>query len=220
MNSEHAEILGTLIMMSETAGLERACFADIPIQVYHHPRCPGISSTTIKTVLKKSWAHVGIKDAEKEAFRFGSAFHCFNQEPELFRETYAVCPFSSKRGDDWKQYQLRQQGKIILMQNDFSSIQTMSKKIWEHPDASKLMTGAQFEMTYFVRDQRTGVLKKCRVDAIKRDARVISDLKTTWDASPDSFSYDCRKFLYRISAAYYLQCVSEFYGELFCDFNL
>lgn len=221
MSPEHEEILAELIQMEGRGELDRASFDDIPIQVYHHPSCPGISSTTIKTVLKRSFNHVGAKAAvEKESFRFGSAFHCFNNEPHLFKDTYYVCPFDKKKGDEWKEHAARGKGKIILMQREFACLTVMSRKLWLHPDAKLLLEGAQFEITYFIRDARTGVLKKCRVDAIQPQKRIISDLKTTWDASPEPFTWDCRKYLYRISAAYYMQIVSEFYGELFTDFFL
>lgn len=134
-----------------------------------------------------------------------------------------VCPFDSKRGDDWRNYKANAgaRGKILLLQKEFKCLEVMSKKLWQHPDAAALLTGAQFETTFFVRDQRTGILKKCRTDALKRTGQtVISDLKTTYDASPEPFSYDCRKFLYRISAAYYTQIVAEFYGELVEGFYL
>jgi hypothetical protein len=205
--------------MERRGQLERASFDDIPIQVYHHPLCPGVSSTTIKTVLKKSFNHVGTNQgAEKDSFRFGSAFHCLNNEPHLFQETYYVCPFNSKKGEDWKTHQARAGGKIILMQRDFDCLKVMSKKLWLHPDARELLVDAAFEITYFSRDAETGVLKKCRVDAIKN--KVLSDLKTTWDGSPGQFHWDGKKFLYRISAAYYLEICSEFYGELLNTFYL
>lgn len=217
----HLDILKELIAMEAAGRLDRACFDDIPIQVYHHPSCPGVSSTTIKTILKKSWNHVGFDVRDREAFRFGSAFHCLNNEPHLFRETYHVCPFDGRRGQDWDKERARAGGKIILMQKEFRCLEVMTKKLWLHPEASDLLTGAQFEMTYFSRDHETGVLKKCRVDAIKQMARkVVSDLKTTQDASPEQFRRDCFNFLYRISAAYYLEIVSEFYDELINDFYL
>src|SRR4051812_16285277 len=100
MAPEHLEILKSLIDMEARGELERASFDDVPISVYHHPSCPGISSTTIKTVLKKSWNHVGTGGgAEKESFRFGSAFHCFNNEPHLFAATYHICPFNKRKGE-------------------------------------------------------------------------------------------------------------------------
>jgi len=218
MSPAHLEILKTLIDMERTGKLDRASFDDLPINLYHHPDCPGISSTTIKTVLKRSWNHVGVKTEERDAFRFGSAFHCFNNEPLLFTDQYYICPFNWKRGEDWEQAKARASNKVMLMQKEFDMIKIMSKKLWLHPDAAELLTGAQFEITYFSRDAETGVLKKCRVDAIKN--KIISDLKTTFDASPESFRYDAKKYGYGISAAFYCGVVSEFYGQLVSDFAL
>lgn len=223
MRPEHTEVLRALIDMNDRKQLDRASFDDIPIQVYHHPLCPGISSTQIKTILKKSWNHCGYAK-ENDSFRFGSAFHCFTNEPHLFRELYHVCPFNAKRGNDWESAKAIAggKGKIILMQRELRTIEVMSKKLWEHPDAGVLLKGSQFEVTYFSRDQETGMIKKCRVDAINHQlhGRPISDLKTTWDASEESFKWDARKFMYGLSAAYYLEVASEFYGELLNKFYL
>ncbi len=217
MTKNDVEILRTLVDMEARGELDRASFSDIPIQIYHHRCCPGISSTTIKTVMQKSWHHVGF-GSEKEVFKFGNAFHCFNNEPEIFRSTYYVVPFDSKRGDDFQMHKAIANGRIIIMQSDFNMILAMSKKLWQHPEAKELLTGAEYETTYFSRCQRTGLLKKCRLDAFKNFK--ISDLKSTMDASPASFKWDARKFGYGISAAFYCGVTSDFYEQIINDFTL
>lgn len=222
MTKEHEGILVDLIAMEAAGKLDRACFTDLPVQVYHDPRCPGISSTAIKTILKRTWAHhEAHADPTKESFRIGSAFHCFATEPNRFRDEYIICPFEYKRGHDWKEFKARAESeqRIILMPDELSMVAAMNKRLWAHPDSSPLLIGAQFEVTYFSRDQQSGVLKKARVDAITKTKK-ISDLKSTFDASPEGFRRDCINFFYRISAAYYLEVASGFYGEQLTEFNL
>lgn len=221
MREGHVEILRELIDMNEKGKLDRASFDDIPIQVYHHPNCPGVSSTTIKTILKKSWNHCGQMNDESESLTFGSAFHCFVNEPHLFNDQFQIAPFRKRRGADYDSIKevARQRGKILLMQHEFKTIEVMSKKLFAHPFISTLFTNARYEITFFSRDAETGVLKKCRVDVLN-DRKIPSDLKTTWDASEDSFRRDAKKFDYGLSAAFYLEIMSEYYGELLNTFYL
>jgi hypothetical protein len=221
LSKTHSDILNTLIEMEKRGELDRASFSDIPIQVYHHQDCPGISSTTIKNVLQRSWNHHVIGAVEEsDALRFGSAFHCYVNEPHLFNSTYYVCPFNEKRGGEWKDAKASAhfRGQIILMQNEFESIQVMSTKLFQHPQAKQLLEGAQYEVTYFSRDAVTGLLKKCRLDAIK--GKLPSDLKSTFNASEEEFSKIARRLLYRVSAAFYTEILSEYHGELFEEFYL
>lgn len=186
------------------------CYSDIPIEVYHHPQCPGVSSSRIKIPIQHSYAHLEAQQTKStKSLRFGSAFHTFVNEPELFSNTYHIV--SGKKPDV-------PPGKTPVTVADVELIQLMHKKLASHPDAAPLLKGARHELTYFSRDQETGILKKCRVDAINGDR--ISDLKTCADASAHAFARDARKYLYRVSAAYYLQIVSEVVGYPLRDFYL
>ena len=210
MDKPNSDILQTLISMADKGTLT-GCFADVPVEVYHHSQCPGISSTQLKGIIKKSYAHFcNEKRTESPALKFGSAFHCFVNEPEEFSNTYQII-YGEKT-------ERLQSGRIALSIDDFETIKVMQKKVFEHPDAGPLIFDAQFELTYWSVDQQTGILKKCRVDAIKN--KIISDLKSCADASAETFARDARKYLYRISGAYYLEIVSEVLGEHLETFNL
>ncbi len=141
-------------------------------------------------------------------------------EPHLFREQYAIWPGSSRKKADYWGFnrQAANKNKITLLEREFKMIETMSRKLFTHPEAKELLEGAQFEITFFSRDQETGVLKKCRVDAIKDF--ILSDLKTCWDASAAKFKWDARKYGYDLSGAFYLEVCSEFYGKLLNQFYL
>lgn len=210
MDKHSRDILETLKLMADRGTLT-GCFADIPADVYHHVSCPGISSTQLKGIIKKSLRHFSTeKRRETAALNFGTAFHCFVNEPELFLSTYQIVHGVGT--------ETLMAGRIALDLSDFDTIQVMQKKIFEHPDAGPLLTDAQFELTYFSVDSETGVLKKVRVDAIKN--KIVSDLKSCGDASAESFARDARKYLYRVSGAYYLEVVSEVIGEKLNQFCL
>jgi len=195
MTPEHKQILGSLIELHSKGELIGA-FDDLPIEVYHHKDCPGISSTQLKMVMKKSithWEECRYQDSEEKAF--GRIFHNYISEPNLI-------------------------GKGNYKAKDIILASTMFENMRKHPTAKALLNGAQFEVSFFSKDQETGLLKKCRADLIHFDERIVGDFKSTRDASLDSFTYDCKKFGYRTSAAYYLEIISEAMGERFEDFRL
>ena len=200
------KMIERLAKMEKEGLLEKAMFDDIPNEVYH--ACVGVSSSTIKKIYSQSFAHLSGGNKKSVPFRFGSAFHIFNNEPELFETLYKVSKRESKS---------EPRENITFL--SFEKITKMSENIMKHPEASKLVTGAKSEISFFSRDKETGILKKCKVDGISKNNELY-DLKTCEDASPSAFGNDARKWLYRISAAYYLNIVSEVLETCLRDFYL
>jgi len=98
------------------------------------------------------------------------------------------------------------------------ALRAMVANVKAHPSIAPLIAGARHEVTFFSVDSQTGLLKRCRVDAYKEE--IVIDYKTTRDASPFAFARDCMKLGYRISAAYYLEIVSEVMGSMHRDFRI
>lgn len=177
----HEEAVQKLIDLEAAGQLECVYLDDIPIDVYHDPRCPGVSSTTLKSVLKAE----AKPKSDKPAFSFGKAFHTLVLEPELFDLTVMQTV-------DADEYQM-----MLKMQEVLKS----------HPKFDELFDGTVKERSFFSRDKETGILKKCRADIAM--GNVIVDLKSTRSVIKDTFQYDAKKFGYGFSAAYYMEIISE-----------
>lgn len=217
LSPAHRDLLCDIIN-AEISDELTGCFKDIPIQVYHHPLCSGYSSTTIKRLVEQSYNHRHLFNKNSKSLRFGSAFHAFCNEPHIFDVEYLVLPVDDRKSSEYRAAKKTSENKIIMTNPEFRSLEVMSRKLYEHPDAAPLLAGAAHEQTYFSKDAKTGLWKKCRTDAKK--GRAISDLKTCENASVMAFTYDAKKFLYRISGAYYLEVVSEVLGEIHTEFYL
>ena len=189
LSIDHQAVLA-LLKLLESKGELVGAFEDIPIEVYHHPECPGISSTTLKTVLKRSYAHLGHSKFDTKEMSFGRLFHSFISEPHLIE--------SAKSKD------------VLLAHKMYANMM-------RHPIISSLMNGAQHEVTFFSKDEETGLLKKCRADGYNQG--IVFDVKTTQDASLGSFVNDCKRYNYRSQAAYYLEVISEAMGFRHEDFR-
>ncbi len=218
LSAAHRDLLCDIIN-AEISDSLAGFYNDIPIQVYHHPLCTGYSSTLIKRLIEQSFNHAFLeKNGKSGAFRFGSAFHTFCNEPHLFETDYIVAPVSERRSKEFKATKARAGNRIVLTADEFKAIEVMSGNLFRHPDASPLLAGAKFEHTFFSRDSKTGLWKRCRSDLWK--GLSVGDLKTCMNASPVTFAMDAKRFLYRISAAWYLGVISEATGISHEEFYL
>lgn len=220
MKQAHLEILNTLKSMEARGQLDRASFHDIPIEVYHHPECPGYSSSLLKVIKNRSLLHLKEEKAKRSgSLRIGSAFHTFRNEPHLWHQTYEVVQSPDRTSAEWRAAKAKNADqKILLTLTDFHTIEAMSESARNHPDVQVLVEGALHEVTYFSRDEETGILKKVRHD--NKKGLAISDWKSTRDASLVPFTRDAKKFDYRLSAAMYLEVPSEVDGIFYRDFFL
>jgi len=162
-----------------------------------------ISSTTVKTVWKKSLAHwKGQKFTSTAALLIGSALHGILLEPH--REIAIKGP-KTRRSKAYTEME-RDLGpdQVLLTEGEWYMVRAMAKsamanpafrKVLEHPDR-------QNEVSIFVECPSTGLGLKTRFDC--RVKEVIYDVKSTIDSSPDGFSKECWKYAYPLQAAFYL----------------
>lgn len=212
------------------AGMLHGLFADVEHTVYHHPECPGSSSTFFKNVVKKSPRHalaaLVSPENDSPALRLGSAFHCITAQPELFKQQYVGMPEGLKRDARTKafqEFQAANEGKIILSQDEMAMISGMRDSVMSHKKARELvessMQRGKVEFSGWWTDPETGVLCKIRPDLITPDG-LVCDLKSTSAGDPWSFSKSLHDFGYHISAAMYLEGMSRITGELSEEFVL
>lgn len=202
-----AEVTKSLFALAAQGKLIGA-YDDIPIEAYHAG--PGISSTRIKALVEASYSlkrmETILADKEGTHFKFGAALHLYESSQKEFHETYSIGK--------------KVLNKITLSPEDMSAIIAMTTKLYKHPEAAPLLIGAKKETTFYTIDKETGLLIKCRTDALPPGLRAVADLKSTKDASKIAFERDCRKFLVRISAAHYLDIVTAVYEQEYKDFWL
>lgn len=174
---------------------------DMPNELYHSGA--GISRSAIME-FKRSPMHYWfkyinpdrVKKEASDAMEFGSAFHMYVLEPELFEKEYFVmvkCPHhgNTKEAKAYKaQQEALSSGKKIILDTDLKVIKAMTDGLYNHPRAFSLITGAQYEKSIFWIDEASGLLCKARPDIWNEKANFVLDLKTTKDASKRKFSYD------------------------------
>lgn len=149
------------------------------------------------------------------AMEFGTAVHMAVLEPELFLETYAEAPTASKTTKAGKEAWAAAEaaGKVLLKVDELAQIAGIHTSIMNHPLAKKALRSAgQAEQSYITTDPSTGLEIKCRPDYLT-DSGWCIDLKTTLDASAQSFAKSAANFRYHVQAAFYLHTLRSLHGE-------
>ncbi len=180
---------------------------DITNEEYHSAE--GISRSRLM-LLDKSPYHfwyqmysgLAAKDDPTPSMNIGGAFHTMLLEPELFNKEFAVAPKIDRRTakgkEDFHTFTTENAGKILLTDDQFGKVNKMVELVRQHEIVTTLLDEAQFEKSIFWTDQETGLQFKARPDVWS--TKMIVDLKTTADASDNSFMRSAYKYGYYLQA--------------------
>lgn len=185
----------------------------VPPAVYHE-RVLGMVSKSALSEFARTPLHYlawvsGIAENESTpALEFGSAYHCAQLEPERFASEYAVEPFfgdcrkteNKKNRDAWREANKR---KTIISVEDDARIRGMTAAVRKHPLASKMLRDGKPELTALWTDKETGLRCRARADFYSPAHRMILDVKSCEDASPDGFRKSVFKYRYHWQHAIY-----------------
>lgn len=129
----------------------------------------------------------------------GSHAHVALLEPERFGQDYIVAPEfaitnKGKKNEDikpmnkahgcWKDFieESKETGKIPLLYSEYRQAMAMCAAIGRHELASTMLSGGKAEMSFFAKDESTGLMMKARPDYLVRVegiGNVLVDYKTT-----------------------------------------
>lgn len=153
---------------------------------------------------------------ETEAMKIGTMVHTIILEPELitnyavFNDAQIVAeigggnPRATNRYKEWKHaLMLENEGKIFVTGNLLTSVLRMREAVYSHPSAKDLLTDFTAEQTFMWVDPETGVMCKCRPDAVKNDGKIILDIKSTEDAG-EAFAKSVFNYRYHVQAPFYM----------------
>lgn len=94
----------------------------------------------------------------------------------------------------------------------------IAKSVEKHPMVSQMFQEGENELSLYWIDKETDLLCKCRPDRLNHKFPCIPDLKSTEDASLDSFEADITSYGYYVSAYWYLWGAKEVSGFDYRDF--
>ena len=177
----------------------------MPDREYHaiKDRC----SASVLKPLRKSPAHMQAaanNSEESESMALGSLFHCMVLEPEELSARYIKAEKFDRRTAAGKiaaeKFATENKGKIIVDPEDWEKADIMADSARSHTKAGKLLDAAAF-VEGVVLFEIDGIPCKAKLDLFAHG--FVIDLKSTKDASPESFQRDFVKYGYHIQGAFY-----------------
>ena len=175
-----------------------------------------VNASTLKGFTKPP-AHVrhdmesGGKEQTK-AMRLGSLLHRSIFEPEKFAIDVVVPPKIDKRYNEgkakWVQFQAEHPNKEYVDPPLYTQIIGITEGLKRNESTKALLfSGGSSEVSIVWTERKTGLLCKARIDHLgpfNEWPLVVSDLKTTFDASRRNVERQIHNYGYHISAAHYL----------------
>ena len=223
-------------------GIEGDCFIDgMSNDDYRSPSL-GISTSDVKDFMSDPgsviWNSEAPQDKDKmPAIDFGTDFHSYFLEPQVFQETYKVLPPCNRRIVAEKQAELdlierwKAEGKIPCKHEDMEKLESMRLSAMAHPTVKTIMNlkGGIAERSFFWIDPLSGLKLKCRPDwyvegqemhqslysFVPFDAEIlVADLKTISDLS--KIRTQMEELKYYVQDAFYSNGISHVRQKKVC----
>jgi len=193
---------------------------NLPDEVYHSKKCPGISRSLLVETLKHPKAakrFLEKPDAPNRSMELGSAIHAAILEPDQFYNRFIFYPDteefkdarSSKVRSARAAFEQEHPTKTILLSKDFETIKRVLDLVYNHPTAPKYLKGLK-EKTFFWKDIETNALLRCKPDVVCVSEHALIDIKTTSKgADPTNFRRSMYTGQYHIQHSFYIEGVNE-----------
>lgn len=143
-----------------------------------------------------------------KALNFGSAFHMCMLEYDKYKKQVVVEPDVNKRTkagkEEYQKFIKLHQGMTIISNDEHESLEGMRKRLNSSVEAMELLSGGLSEQVNIWNDSDTKVPCKGKADYWNKDKRILVDIKTTTDASPEGFKKSAYKYGYDRQSAFYL----------------
>lgn len=181
----------------------------------------GISSTDLKKIAISPMHFKYWKEHPQEdtpALLFGRASHKYALEKDDFFTEFAVAPIVDRRTkagkEEYAQFLEGNNGKEIIFADDFQKIQEMREALYATPFVEQLLSGEK-ELSFFMEDEETGLMMKIRPDCTTNigDTYILTDFKTTTDASSEAFMKSAINLMYDLQLSYYKNVLDKVTGR-------
>lgn len=199
----------------------------------YHSKKEFISCSGLKQIKKSPLHYKEEEKKETEAMFFGSAYHTFNLENELFEQEYYIFddsdiyakllgegylkPRSTTAYKEWGEAQARLIGdRKNIDKSTHELLKAMNDRLMRHKYVKSLLSNGQVEMSVYCEIEiMTGqrIKVKIRPDYFKKEKRIITDLKTTAGASINDFPRHAAELDYHLQAALYSDIMNAIEGK-------
>lgn len=190
--------------------------SDLDEQTYHAHR-GSLSHSGAKVILKAPALFRYQQDhpVHRDVFDFGTAAHALVLGKGM--DKVYVAPY-----DDWTKRKgpeggvkyttdekriAQDDGLSPILPEQWLTVCDMADELSRHRKAMELLSDGEAEVSAFVPDEATGVLRRCRYDWLRDD--IVPDYKTTVCSEPRDFVRSAAKFGYHSQHAWYLDVLRD-----------
>ena len=205
--------LGSLQRFVPEQGQALGLFRGLDAQTYHSS--PGVSQSRLKTFVEPGGPALYRANIRKDtsALKFGGILHTATLEPHLLDHQYAPTDLDRIGTKAWEEAERRAGGRILVKRPDWERAQRMRDAVLSHPTARQFFTAeTEIETSMFWIDPDTGLLCRGRADILRRDWRVMGDIKSCVDASQMGFENSITEWGYDWQDAFYRRGYSQATG--------
>ncbi len=180
---------------------------------------PSISHSRLKEI-RHSPGHFRWKSDNPEpatdAMNLGSLVHAMVLEPHTVERVFAASPKVDRRTkvgrEEYQKFIDDHPIQKVVTESEWKQAERMTEAVRSHPDARKIVDSViahgSAEREFYWTDSR-GIDRKAKLDGLyyadQSEPLFVVDLKTTIDASPNSFRRSISKFCYGTQMAYYCE---------------
>lgn len=183
-------------------------YPDLPDADYR--AAGGVSCSVLKRFARApALAHA--PQATTDAMRAGQRLHAAVLEAWQFDTRYAVTDLDRRGTKAWQEAEAEAiaDGRTLLKRAEWEDAARIRDAVHAHPVARDLLApGLTTETAAFWTDREHDCLCRGRLDAVRRDLRVLVDVKTTGDAGPWKFSKSAADLKIHWQAAWYLDGIA------------
>lgn len=192
--------------------MEPGIYDGIPEDDYH--ASPGVSVSRLKVFAEApAKAKFGSKK-ETAALALGSLIHCAVLEPDDLEHRYQVTDLERRGTKAWEAEEAAAAGRELIKRPDYEEALRIRDAAHAHPVAREILKPGPLlvEQSMYWLDPATGLLCRGRVDGMRVDMRVLADVKSTADASPEGFARAVAEYRYHWQEAFYVDGVKAAAG--------
>jgi exodeoxyribonuclease VIII len=213
--------------------------SDRPLGVFYgmtfdnYLKAPGLSASGLKQLARSPWHYKNRAFSEPtRAMLAGTLAHCAILEPDAMNARYVVMPEDAPRKPTkaqlaaknpsaesreamqwWEGFTRENGGKTLISAKEFDLCSAQLRAIKDNDYLRKLFSSGSSEVSFFWRDEQSGIYCKGRADFLTHDVRHIIDLKTCMDESPNGFGRASARLRYDLQAAHYTEGIRAIFGH-------
>lgn len=159
-----------------------------------------------------AWAKIASESDATPALALGNLVDCLLLEPQEFSRKYVVGIDGDGRTKEIKAAREKLEAvrgdRAIVKPSDLKVADAIAASLLSNDKAADYIRTSKLALSVVWDDEATGLRCKARIDLYNEKMGLVGDLKTTSDASPESFARSIYAYDYLTQAAMYRNAVT------------